>query len=746
MLGMKLTLFFSLAILVVDVHGFRKRASDDVTSQGEKTGTGLMKKELLNEFPDADEGCPEVLEPSDSIVNTPAPLCFCPIVKRTCDNLRDKEDGKRLKSTDNLLKEVLDASGDDVKSFLDALHIPGQLPCMRLCKKAVKYARKNNLIVPKEHDKGCIKTSDGWRCDVELHPKNLAKQEEVDLESTELPDAGPDVAADNSSSVLEGGAQSIVARRTSVVSKPSEGANPAAFVEIGAVAREGPVPRTVEQMVMATLALFRIHVAHPDDDKRIIIDEKASSLVSVNGTSARSSSSAIATSKVQARAWVSTVLAEMGQFATSSLRSKWFGGSGTISTSDVRTRILRTFNFMDRELADMNYYYPADQASNTACGGTTLAYVWKWQSNEQGYSETQGPKCDSFSQAGSNQCAVDASGNYIVYLCRYWYESFGEIARTSTLVHEAAHHTGPSDVSYNVGQIQSMSQANQLNNAANYQRFGEDLTLTAWGCADSDTVSGLPYTCSGGPCSCGPFKDLCQDGTHGSTLRQQCPATCGQCQAPTNPPRRRRAVSDPRRRRAVTDPRRRRTASVPRRRRSTTSPCTDSTTYVNPVFNDRCPDWVGYNCNDDNMNAAQIAELKENCPVACQTGCTTTTPRRRRSTPSPTSPRRRRAYVPRRRRSTPSPTFPRRRRAYVPRRRGSTPSPTLPRRRRAYVPRRRRSIPSPTFPRRRRAYVSPFRRRRTSSNTGGNSCNWANDGTCDVPRFCDAGTDDNDCA
>ena len=29
--------------------------------------------------------------------------------------------------------------------------------------------------------------------------------------------------------------------------------------------------------------------------------------------------------------------------------------------------------------------------------------------------------------------------------------------------------------------------------------------------------------------------------------------------------------------------------------------------------------------------------------------------------------------------------------------------------------------------------------------SGGDSCNWANDGACDVPTYCDAGTDNIDC-
>ena len=40
MFGLKQMLFLPLVVLVVDVHGFRKRAADDVTLQAEKNGGG----------------------------------------------------------------------------------------------------------------------------------------------------------------------------------------------------------------------------------------------------------------------------------------------------------------------------------------------------------------------------------------------------------------------------------------------------------------------------------------------------------------------------------------------------------------------------------------------------------------------------------------------------------------------------------------------------------------------------------
>jgi len=232
---------------------------------------------------------------------------------------------------------------------------------------------------------------------------------------------------------------------------------------------------------------------------------------------------------------------------TLTYRQKWFGAAGGSKSQDqVRARILKAYNFMDAKLGNTNFFYPADTAKNTGCGGSTLAYVWKYGRNDKDYHETTGPRCNSFSDAGTHQCALDNQGHYIVYLCKYWYESFGDVARTSTVVHEIAHHTGPSDVTYDKSKMRTtISQTDQLHNAANYQNFGEDVTLNKWGCADSDVVAGLPYTCSGGPCTCGPFKDMCDDASHGAEVTRQCAATCGQCQQGSSPRRRRSPTPAP---------------------------------------------------------------------------------------------------------------------------------------------------------------------------------------------------------
>jgi len=239
-------------------------------------------------------------------------------------------------------------------------------------------------------------------------------------------------------------------------------------------------------------------------------------------------------STAQAKAWIATVLSEMSSNGTASFRSTWFGGLGALSESQVRDRILMTMNFIERELIDgVRYVYPANQAVNTSCGNMgTIAYVWKWFSNEEGYAETVGPLCTSTQDPFGNRCGIDETGRYFVYLCELWFDGIGTNSRISTLVHEASHHAGPGDVTYDRNYMKALSQPSQLNNAANYQYFAQDVAQTTWGCPDSPTVTGLPFTCTPSPCTCRAFQDMCDDQTFGPQIKQQCPATCGLCRAP----------------------------------------------------------------------------------------------------------------------------------------------------------------------------------------------------------------------
>merc|ERR1719401_266235 len=123
---------------------------------------------------------------------------------------------------------------------------------------------------------------------------------------------------------------------------------------------------------------------------------KSSNLIQAQsvGTLSSGQASSIANVNVQAKAWVSTVLAELANWNTGALREKWFGGSGDLSELEVRDRVSLTMNFIQRELDGIHYVYPADGAIDSGCRNSgTIAYVWKYVTNEDGYDETRGPVC-----------------------------------------------------------------------------------------------------------------------------------------------------------------------------------------------------------------------------------------------------------------------------------------------------------------------------------------------------------------
>merc|ERR1711972_1087117 len=129
-------------------------------------------------------------------------------------------------------------------------------------------------------------------------------------------------------------------------------------------------------------------------------------------------------------------------------------------------------------------------------------------------------------------CAIDPQGNYFVYLCERW-GTLNENERIATLVHEAAHHSGPGDITYNPDTMRILVQSQQLDNAANFEYFARDVAQAAWGCADDEDVSDLPFSCTPGPCTCRAFQTMCNDFDWGAQIRERCPASCGECKAPT---------------------------------------------------------------------------------------------------------------------------------------------------------------------------------------------------------------------
>merc|ERR1740121_1273871 len=195
----------------------------------------------------------------------------------------------------------------------------------------------------------------------------------------------------------------------------------------------------------------------------------------------------IATRDAQTKAWSTLILRELASYRTAVFRQRWFGGAGSKTAEQVRHQVLRTINFMKRELAQgIRYVYPADRAQSNPCANA-VAYVWRAHWDEPtGYKETTGPVCKSTDDPFVRNCGLDDQGRYYVYLCRSWYEPGNENYQISVLVHEAAHHAGPNDVTYNREDMMRNSQAEQLLNAANYQFFAHDVVASAQGCGDLD--------------------------------------------------------------------------------------------------------------------------------------------------------------------------------------------------------------------------------------------------------------------
>jgi len=187
-----------------------------------------------------------------------------------------------------------------------------------------------------------------------------------------------------------------------------------------------------------------------------------------------------------------------------------------MNAEQVRQRILRTFNFIDREFLQGFYFIiPADDAKQSACRNGAVAYVWRAyadhpNSDPTGYEETLYPRCRSSDNPRTNNCALDDNGKYYVYLCNS-YNSQPDYSQVSVLIHEAAHHAGPNDVTYSREQMRRESQFNQLMNAANYQWFAQSVTDGA--CADKDP-------------NCQAYTSYCR---RDANIRAKCKQTCGVC-------------------------------------------------------------------------------------------------------------------------------------------------------------------------------------------------------------------------
>lgn len=482
-------------------------------------------------------------------------LCHETIVRRSCAKLNSGTRGIRTATRKHLM-DLLSANETELDGVLVDLGFASQVefvPCAELCEAVVAYVNQGDQgELPPFSDVGCYFSLNFMRCSVSLAPKWLVQT--MGGMGVQVDD-GPRV-----SQIAEGAdGNQVNANGTSV--EYNDEAEPS-LIQYGIHSsgkiipgkrltqkKTGAVLSQEAKMRIARRAIASGWLASPFNrweaiDRlaaffRIFVVEKRAPPVTNPSVSLLQDADAAINSEIDAstlmaKGWVTTVLNEMADGRTASFRNKWFGGSGTYDQDDVRTRLLRTINFIDREMTDgVRYVYPADDASETNCresgNGGVVAYVWKYSPGSQGYWETTGPVCNDQDNKFTNHCGIDHNGRLYVYLCRIWYENFGRNTRASTLIHEAAHHAGPRDVTYSESAMQTLEQVDQLNNAANYENFAKDVAKFSWGCVDNSEVSIGLYYCNPGPCTCMHFANMCEDDSHGEDVRRQCKGTCGDC-------------------------------------------------------------------------------------------------------------------------------------------------------------------------------------------------------------------------
>jgi len=238
-----------------------------------------------------------------------------------------------------------------------------------------------------------------------------------------------------------------------------------------------------------------------------------------------------------AQAWVATTLNAMNAKKTLAYRSKWFGGrdqkmggSGESSADAVRRRLLRAFNFANRELMDGAHLVYV-KGGTGYCEPQVLAFVVRWVGDKPGeYYESEGPVCEANDRKRifNYECAIDPGGRFFVYLCEILVTREDETTQTMALIHEIIHHTGPRDQSYDPSVMQrSMTQHTQFNNAGNYEYFARDVTLKEWGgCEDKDNAVSSGYDCGSKACTCRHVTSYCNSDRR---VREWCQASCGLC-------------------------------------------------------------------------------------------------------------------------------------------------------------------------------------------------------------------------
>jgi len=446
-----------------------------------------------------------------------------------------------------LLADMLSASS--LEEARDAMALPSDaaVGCMELCNAAVQYVRSTGGVLPPSSNVACRTVHGNTTCDVEADPGVLARKF-GSIADMELPDHGPLTAVtDETDAGSESGGRAFLYQE--VAGHTSRGALSAALLQRGRGDAGNATPSgevltySVWEAVERIANLFCVY---PSTGKDVDVFEPSEPVLLEVGTT--SADATVAYRASEARAWLATILRNVNGNQEAAAQRQWFGGAGNMNAEQVRQRILRTFNFINREFAQGFYFViPADNAKSSVCNQGAVAYVWKYQQGT-GYRETTGPRCSSRDNPRTKTCALDEYGKYYVYLCNAFLSSPQDY-QVGVLIHEAAHHSGPTDVTYDQNQMQRESQSRQLGNAANYQYFAQ--TVAKGACSDTDgncrhytsycntdnikavckKTCGL---CGGGSGGCADTYGSCQwyrDNNYCGTasVLAQCKRTCGAC-------------------------------------------------------------------------------------------------------------------------------------------------------------------------------------------------------------------------
>jgi len=464
------------------------------------------------------------------------PLCDPAIVQETCQKLGGSTESPSVSWA--VLADLLSADSlATVQVLLGFREDQPAVSCNELCTSVVEYVRRSGMMMPDSSDVACRTVQGSTTCDVNVDPADLMDMlGSVDIE--ELSDDGPQITPKQQS---EGG--------NAHGARPLEISNGRGSSE-GLDALLGHANRTHTASTPGTLeSLDSLHYSGLEILERfanlfrfypsIRRDGQASSpevalLQKQGDIRDRTVEGLIATRATQAKAWLATILREMAGRRTAGFRNTWFGGSGSKTAEQVRQRVLRTMNFIEEEMVEgLRFIYPANDARDNICRGNIGAYVWtRGGSEDKGYEETPAEGiflCGSSADPFTGYCGVDQDNRYFVYLCRAWYEVASPSSQVSLLIHEAAHHAGPKDVTYDKGQMKSNNQANQLNNAANYQNFALDISKSVQ--LVEPRTSRPPTPSSGcsdlnGSCDYYRKKGFCSSSEH---IRKNCRKTCGVC-------------------------------------------------------------------------------------------------------------------------------------------------------------------------------------------------------------------------